>query len=87
MFVLYTCTFQEVAIKIDSAMPWTRSNTGFFSTQGQVSLYCTYWPKLELVQNFVPVLDTCMFEEVAIKSEGTMPRTRSNKGFLALKGK
>ena len=38
--------------------------------------YCTYRPKFELVQNFTLVLNTCMFEEVAIKSEGTMPRTR-----------
>ena len=33
----------------------------------------------------MPVLKTCIFEEVAIKSEGTMPRTRSNIAFLALK--
>ena len=30
--------FEEVAIKIDSAMPRTWSNMGFFSTQGQVTL-------------------------------------------------
>ena len=59
---------------------------GFFSTLGQVTLYCTYWPKFELVQNSVPVLDTCMFEEVAIKSGGTMPRTRSNMGCFSTQG-
>ena len=36
--VLHTCKFEEVAIKIDSAMPRTRSNMGFFSTQGQATL-------------------------------------------------
>ena len=38
MHVLHTCKFEEVAIKIDSAMPRTRSNMGFFSIQGQVTL-------------------------------------------------
>ena len=38
MPVLHTYKFEDAAIKIDSAMPRTRSNTGFFSTQGQVTL-------------------------------------------------
>ena len=38
------------------------------------------------VSNFMPVLDNCMFEEVAIKSEGTMPRTRSNMGTFSTQG-
>ena len=38
MPALHTCKFEEVATKIDSAMPRTRSNTGFFSTQEQVTL-------------------------------------------------
>ena len=37
MPVLHTCKFKEVAIKIDSAMPRTRSNMGFSSIQGQVT--------------------------------------------------
>ena len=35
----------------------------------------------------MPVLNTGKLEEVAINTEGAMPRTRSNMGFLALKGK
>ena len=35
----------------------------------------------------MPVLDTCKFREVAIKTVGAMPRTWSNKGYLALMGK
>ena len=38
MPVLHTCKFEEVAIKIDSAMPGIRSNMGFFSTQWQITL-------------------------------------------------
>ena len=32
------------------------------------------------------VLDIYKFKEVAARTERTMPRTRSNVGFLALKG-
>ena len=41
----------------------------------------------ESVQDFMPALGTCKFEEVAIKIEGDMPRTRSNMYFLSLKDK
>ena len=30
----------------------------------------------------MPVLETCKFEEVVIKTEGTMPQTRSNLDLL-----
>ena len=32
----------------------------------------------------MPVLDTCKFEEVVIKTEGTVPQDKSIMGFLAL---
>ena len=36
------------------------------------------WPKFEPVRDFMPLLDTCKFEEVVIKTEGAMPSTMSN---------
>ena len=35
---------------------------------------CTIWLKLELVRNFMPVIDTCKFEG-AIKTESATART------------
>ena len=35
----------------------------------------------------MPILDTCKFEKVVIKTEGALPWTRSNIGSLALNGK
>ena len=36
------------------------------------------WPKFELVRDFMPLLDTCKFEEIVIKTEGAMPRRMSS---------
>ena len=33
------------------------------------------WSKFDLVWDFMPVLDTCKFKEVAIKTQGSMGRT------------
>ena len=91
MPVLHTCRFEEVAIKIDSAMPRTRSNMGLFSTRGQVTLkhIVHIGRNLNLSKilclSWIPACLKKMRSKVS--SEGTMPRTRSNMGFLALKGK
>ena len=76
MAVLATCKFDEGPIKIDR----TRSNMGFFGSQGQVTLI---WPKFELIREFMAVLVTCKFDEDLIKIEGTIARTRSNMGFFS----
>ena len=39
MAVLITCKFDGDPIKIECIIDRTRSNMGFFSTQGQVSLW------------------------------------------------
>ena len=36
---------------------------------------------------YVPVLVTCKFDDDPIKIEGTINQTRTNMGFLALKGR
>ena len=36
------------------------------------------WPKFEPVPDFMPLLDTCKFEEVVIKTEGALPPAMSN---------
>ena len=33
------------------------------------------WPKFELVRALMPVLDICKFEQVVIKTQGSMTRT------------
>ena len=38
MAVLVTCKFNEDPIKIECTIARTRSNMGFFSTQGQVTV-------------------------------------------------
>ena len=40
------------------------------------------WPKFQLVRGFIPLLDTCKFGEVVIKTESAMPRTMSNMLFF-----
>ena len=34
----------------------------------------------------MPLLDTCKFEEIVIKTEGAMPRTMSTMGFFITQG-
>ena len=45
------------------------------------------WPEFQLRRKFMPVLVTCKFDEDPIKTEGNIDRTRSNTGFLTLKGR
>ena len=45
------------------------------------------WPKFELVQDFMPVLGTCKFDEDRIKTEGVSVETSFYTKFLSLKGK
>ena len=40
------------------------------------------WPKFQFIRDFMPLLHTCKFEEVVIKTEGAMPRTMSNMFFI-----
>ena len=85
MPIMVTYKFEENPIKNKSAMPVTRSIKDFF--QGQVSL--GEWfdlATLRTVRDFMSSVMTCKFEETN-KTEGTMPGTRSNMGFLALKNK
>ena len=50
MAVLGICKFHEDMIETKWAMPGTRSNLGFFSTQGQVTLKFDgpIWPNFDL---------------------------------------
>ena len=118
-------------------MARTRSNMGFFSTQGQIwivqygqysnlskilclswisaslkilqsklkvlcpgqgriwafsalkasnfKMNCTIWPIFKLVQDFMPVLNTCKFEE-KLQSELKAVCPRSNTGFFNTQG-
>ena len=50
------------------------------------AMNCTMWLKFELVRDVIPVLDTCKFEEVAIKNKGAMPRTMSNMDLFSTPG-
>ena len=88
MPVLENCKFKDVAIKTEGTMPRTRSNMGFYSIQGQVTPRQLYnMAEIQTHSRFMSVLDTCKVKEVAMKTEDAMPKTRSNMGFLALKGK
>ena len=82
---MITYKFEENPTKTKFGMPVTRSTKDFF--QGQVTL--GEWfdlATLLTVRDFMSVMLTCKFEK-PIKTEGTMPGTRSNMGFLALKSK
>ena len=60
----------------------------FSSLKGNYSKANTpVWHNIELRCEFMPVLVACKFAEDPIKIEGTIDRTRSNMGFLALKGR
>ena len=60
---------------------------GSFSTRGQITqMNCTIRLKFDFVRDFIPDLDICKFKEVAIKSEGTLPRTRSHMGLFSTQG-
>ena len=83
---MITYKFEENPIKNKSGMPVTRSIKDFFF-QGQVTL--GEWfdlATLLTVRDFMSAMLTCKFEK-PIKTEGTMPGTRSHMGFLALKSK
>ena len=40
------------------------------------------WPEFELVRDLLPVLDICKFEQVVIKTQGSMTRTTFSPHFL-----
>ena len=85
MPIMVTYKFEENAIKNKSAMSVTSSKKDFF--QGQVTL--GEWfdlATLRTVRDFMSAVVTCTFEE-PIKTEGTMPGTRSKMGFIALNSK
>ena len=70
MAVMATCKFDEDPIKIEGTIDRTRSNMGFFSTQGQVTLAVNslMWLEVEFIRDFMAVLVTCKIEEDWIKS-------------------
>ena len=45
------------------------------------------WPKFELVQDFMPVLFNCKFNEDRIKTGGVSVETLFSANFSSLKGK
>lgn len=72
---------------------------GLFGTLGRVTLQYGLFSTLEQVtlrqsvqygyyiRDFMPFLDTCKLEKVAIKTEGTLPQIWSSMAFLALRSK
>ena len=69
MAVLATCKFDEDPIKIECTIDRTRSNMGFFSTQGQVTLNSLMRLEVKLIRDVMAVLVTCKIDEDWIKSE------------------
>ena len=71
MAVLAACKFDEDLIKIEGTIDRTRSNMGFFSTLGQVTLDVNslMWLEVEFIRDFMAVLVTCKIEEDWIKNE------------------
>ena len=91
MAVLVTCKFDADLIKIECTIDRTRSNMGFFSTQGQVTLDVNslMWLEVEFVRDFMAVLVTCKTDEDWIKSEVAIVWTTWSpwENFSLLKGK
>ena len=83
MPVLETCKFEKVELKTEEAS-LNKVKYGLFqhSRASNSKTKCTVWPKFKLVRDFMPVLDTSQFKQMAIKCEGAMPWTRSNMGFF-----
>ena len=78
------CKFQEDLIKTE-VMVMTRSNRGFFSNQGDVTLN-----QLILSGQFsnlskILTMSTlnCKFQEFPIKTEQVIVMTKSNRGFFS----
>ena len=68
---LATCKFDEDPIKIEGTIDRTRSNVGFFGSQGQVTLK---WKVCKFIREFLAVLVTCKFDEDPIKIKCTIDR-------------
>ena len=85
-----TCKFDEDLIKIDGTIDRTRSNMGFFATQGQVTLKWIVWsgrnPR-KLIQDSMAILVSCKIDKDLIKSEVAIIRTTFSpvmgKNFVA----
>ena len=85
MPVLDTCKFKEVVIKNsslygpDNIFPiislWEKISADCRSRASNSAENNPTWPKFKLVRDFMPVLDTCKFKEVAIKTQDSMGRT------------
>ena len=88
MAVLVTCKFNEDQIKTECAINRTTFSSNVYVIFFRHSRACNskanipIWPKFELRRDFMPVLVTCKFDEVPIKIEGSIDRTRSNIGFF-----
>ena len=73
MVVLVTCKNEEDPIKNEGARVFTTLYIDFSDTQGQnhnSGVGGGIWPKSELIQAFMHVLDTCKNEDDLIKKEG-----------------
>ena len=85
MAVLTTCKFDEDSIEIEGTIDRTRSNMGFFGSQGQVT------PKWKVISgrnsnSSENLWLSCKFNEDPIKTECTINRTRSNMRFFSTQG-
>ena len=71
MAALVTCKFDIDPIKIECTIDRTRSNMGFFSTQGQSmsDVNIQVWLVVELIRDFMAVLVIYKIDEDWIKSE------------------
>ena len=72
MHVQVICNFHKDPIKAKQAMLWTRRNTGFFGTKGQ--LQSPIGLEFKLFWDFMPVQVICMFKKVSIKTKQAILR-------------
>ena len=93
MPVLDTCKFKEAAIKTQVSMgrttfsPLYLYGKNFCRSRASNSAENNLtWPKFELDRDFMPVLDTCKFKEVVIKTQGSITRTTFWEKILSLEG-
>ena len=78
-----TCKFDEDPIKIEGTIDLTRSNMGFFATQGQVTpKWIVRTGQNSNVQDFMAALVTYKIDEDPTKTEGTIDRTRTKMAFF-----
>ena len=82
------CKFQEALIKTKQVMLMTKSNRGFFSCQGKVTLRLMIRSDqfLQLIRDFIHVHLMSEFQEDLIKNESVVLMTKSNRGFFSNQG-